>query len=95
MEIDIVWLASIISSLGIIFGFIIGAYKYIEKVNNLKRENAALREENKQIKKELGVICDALDACLDGLEQLGANHTVPKARMKLKKHLNKAAHDEE
>ncbi|MGI5873551.1 MAG: hypothetical protein ACOX8R_02680 [Bacillota bacterium] len=38
------------------------------------------------------LLCYGLSACLDGLEQLGANHTVPAAKSKLDKHLNKKAH---
>ena len=31
-------------------------------------------------------------ACLDGLEQLGCNHSVPVAKKELEEHLNSAAH---
>lgn len=44
------------------------------------------------LKDENCLICFALSACLDGLEQLGANHTVPKARDKLDKYINQQAH---
>lgn len=46
-------------------------------------------------RKELSMIVYALSACLDGLEQLGANHTVTKAKEKLDKHINKQAHGQE
>ena len=46
-----------------------------------------------KIKEEDCLICYALSSCLDGLQQLGANHTVPIAKDKLDKYLNKAAHD--
>ena len=36
----------------------------------------------------------ALQACLDGLEQLGANHNVPEAKDKLSKYINQQAHDQ-
>ena len=65
----------------------------------LKAENDSLRKEHqseiKKINKENTVMCYALLACLDGLEQLGANHSVPEAKNMLSKHLNKAAHDED
>lgn len=70
-----------------------------KQIEALKEENKSLRAENqreiKKINKENTLICEALVACLDGLEQLGANHTVPEAKSKLSKHLNNAAHDEE
>lgn len=46
-------------------------------------------------RKELTLIVYALSACLDGLSQLGANHTVPIAKDKLDKHINKQAHGQE
>lgn len=45
-----------------------------------------------KIKEENTLICFALSACLDGLQQLGANHTVPVAKDKLDKYLNQKAH---
>ncbi len=50
------------------------------------------KEDIDRIKEEDTLICYALAACLDGLEQLGANHTVPKAKDKLEKYLNQQAH---
>lgn len=46
-------------------------------------------------RKELTLIVYALSACLDGLGQLGANHTVPIAKDKLDKYINKQAHGQE
>ena len=43
-------------------------------------------------RKELTLIVYALSACLEGLGQLGANHTVPVAKDKLEKDSNKQAH---
>lgn len=53
-----------------------------------KRHEADMRESNE----ERQLICYCLAACLDGLEQLGANHTVPIAKEKIEKHLNAKAH---
>lgn len=44
------------------------------------------------MKEENTLMCYALMACLDGLMQLGANHTVPVAKEKLDKYLNQQAH---
>ena len=55
-----------------------------------KIERAAATE-----RKELTLIVYALSACLDGLGQLGANHTVPVAKDNLDKYINKQAHHQE
>ena len=109
-QFDIIELSKVIGALGIIFGFLFGAFKVYDKITDkqnehdktlgeVKKENEKLRAtvsgEIKKINTENTLICYSLMACLDGLEQLGANHTVPKAKDMLSKHLNKAAHDEE
>ena len=50
-------------------------------------------EDIKKMKEEQAVLCFGMIACLDGLIQLGANHSVPVAKEKLEKHINKMAHD--
>ena len=77
--------ASLLTSLGVILGFVLKAHKWY-----LKQEKQD--EEIKNIKEEDKLICYALSACLDGLMQLGANHTVPVAKDKLDKYLNQQAH---
>lgn len=59
-----------------------------ERMDEIERAAAAER-------KELTLIVYALSACLDGLGQLGANHTVPIAKDKLDKYINKQAHGQE
>jgi hypothetical protein len=49
-------------------------------------------EEIKNIKDEQTLMFYALLACLDGLAQLGANHSVTETKCKLEKHLNINAH---
>lgn len=77
--------AEIISALTIIAGVIFACYRWYLRQNKQDDDIKAIKEENT-------LICYALQACLDGLEQLGANHTVPKAKEKLEKHLNVSAH---
>ncbi|MBQ6412996.1 MAG: branched-chain amino acid ABC transporter permease [Ruminococcus sp.] len=86
--IDIPALAGWIGAVAVIGGVLFAIFRFIEqqKVN---------KAEIKAMKKELTLICYGLSACLDGLEQLHCNHTVPIAREKLSKHLNQAAHDED
>lgn len=77
--------AEIISAISIIFGVIFACYRWYLKQKKQDADIKAIKEENT-------LICYALRACLDGLEQLGANHTVPVAKEKLEKHLNILAH---
>lgn len=59
-----------------------------QRLKNLEKDSSAQKKEN-------CILCYGLMAALDGLEQLGANHTVPLAKEKIQKHLNKVAHNEE
>lgn len=78
-------------------GALIALYKRSRKPDENARLIAELKEQHetdiKQIKKENTLVCYALSACLDGLLQLGCNHTVPDAKSKLDKHLNQQAHE--
>lgn len=58
-------------------------------LNELKAHH---EEDMKRIRDENRLICYALSACLDGLIQLGANHTVPDVKTALDTHLNEQAH---
>lgn len=49
--------------------------------------------EIKAIKEEQCLLTYGILACLDGLEQLGCNHSVSETRSKIEKHINKKAHD--
>lgn len=81
----IVTIAELATALTVVFGIVFACYKWYLKQNKQDEEIKAIKEENT-------LICFALRACLDGLEQLGANHTVPIAKEKLDKHLNQNAH---
>ena len=81
----IITIASLITATGVILAFVFKIHKWF-----LKQERQD--KEIKQIKEENALICFALSACLDGLQQLGANHTVPVAKEKLDKYLNQQAH---
>lgn len=86
--VDIIQLAGMFGALAVIGGALFALFRFIE-------QQKANKSEIRAIKKELTLICYGLEACLDGLQQLKCNHTVPEAREKLSKHLNKAAHDED
>lgn len=83
----IITVAAVTGALVTIFGFVFAAYRWYLRQNKDT-------EEIKRLKKENTLICFALSACLDGLIQLGANHTVPVAKDKLDKYLNQSAHDQ-
>lgn len=70
-------------------GAVFAVYRWFMKINekDKKHDDAISR-----IKEENTLIVFALSACLDGLQQLGANHTVPVAKDKLDKWINQQAH---
>lgn len=81
----VVRIASVISALGVIVGL---AYKLFKS----HEENKQLKTDIEESKKERGILCYAVLACLDGLQQLGANGGVTEAKKTLEKHLNQLAH---
>ena len=84
----IITAGSVLAAITAIGGFLISAYTWVEKQNKQDKDIARVKEE--QCLLTYGIL-----ACLDGLQQLGCNHTVPETREKIEKHLNKAAHDQE
>ncbi len=77
--------AALLSALGALGGAIYAVCKFVDRQKAQDKELQAIRAEN-------CLLSFGLSACLDGLMQLGANHTVPLAKEKLDKHLNKVAH---
>ena len=77
--------AAIITALGVIFGVVFAVYRWYLKQEKQDKDIARIKEEDT-------LIVFALSACLDGLQQLGANHTVPIAKDKLDKYINQQAH---
>ena len=93
----IITAGAVVTALGVLIGLVVRVYKRIERQNQLDEEIKALKQHHEEdvqrIKEENCLICFALSACLDGLQQLGANHTVPVAKEKLDKYLNQQAHE--
>lgn len=92
------WMAVVVAAVSFI-GAIITFFKYIfklkdfiEEVQNQSKQIQELQDAQREMKKEQRLIFSSLFACLDGLEQLGANHTVPKAKEDLVSWLNTNAH---
>ena len=84
---DIVAAAAVVTAIASILGMVFALYRWYLRQN---RDT----EEIKKLKRENALICYALSACLDGLMQLGANHSVPTVKDKLDKYINQTAHDQ-
>ncbi len=63
-----------------------------ERARTRAEHSTAQDKDIARLKEENRLICYGLSAALDGLEQLGANHSVPIAKNKLQKYLNEQAH---
>lgn len=81
----LITVAGVITAAGVIFGAIFAVYRWY-----LKQEKQD--GDIKHIKEENTLVFYALFACLDGLSQLGANHSVTDAKDKLEKYINQQAH---
>lgn len=93
----IITAGAVLTALGAILGLVLKIHKWVikqddqsEQINALKKHH---NEDLARVKKENTLVCYALSACLDGLQQLGANHSVPSAKEKLDKYLNQQAHE--
>ena len=82
---SVITAASVLGAAGVILGTVLAVYRWYLKQEKQDRDILKMKEETT-------LICFALAACLDGLMQLGANHTVPVAKEKLDKYLNQQAH---
>ena len=81
----IITAASVIGALAVFLGIFTTVHKWYLRQQQQDTEIKAIQEE--QCLLTYGIL-----ACLDGLEQLGCNHTVPATRNKIEEHLNKKAH---
>lgn len=93
---SIITCASLLGAVTTIFAVLYKILKWFEKQQKQDDKIKELEEKHKEdmgsVRNELRVICTGVLACLDGLEQKGCNHTVPKAKAQLEEHLNKIAH---
>jgi hypothetical protein len=85
---SIITAGAVLAAVTTIVGFVLKVHKWYLKQNEQDKEIRRIKEENT-------LLCYGISACLDGLIQLGANHTVPKAKEKLDKYINQKAHDQE
>lgn len=93
---NIITAVAVLTALGTLIAWIFKGHNWFLEQENQSKKIKALEERHKADMKESNeerqLICYCLVACLDGLQQLGANHTVPIAKNKMEKHLNEKAH---
>lgn len=86
--------AQTIITAGAVIAAIIAIMKYYNKVYDLVKHQKEQDNDIKAIKREQTLMVYSMRACLDGLQQLGCNHTVPDAKDRLDKYINQQAHDQ-
>ena len=91
----IITTAAVIAAIIAIVGYYNKVYGWVKHQEEQDERMDRIEKEAASERKELTLIVYALSACLDGLGQLGANHTVPIAKDKLDKYINKQAHHQE
>ena len=91
----IITTAAVIAAIIAIVGYYNKVYGWVKHQEEQDKRMDKIERAAATERKELTLIVYALSACLDGLGQLGANHTVPVAKDKLDKYINKQAHHQE
>ena len=81
----IITAGSVLAALTAILTLVFKVYRWVLRQDRQDREIQRLKDENT-------LLCYGVSACLVGLIQLGAYHTVPIAKDKLDKYLNQSAH---
>lgn len=81
----IITIASVITALGVIFGFIFAVYRWY-----LKQEKQD--KDIKSIKEEQTILTYGVLACLKGLKEQGCDGPVTTAIDQIEKYINKQAH---
>ncbi len=92
---SIITAAAVLAAVIAIAGYYNKVYSFVKHQEEQDKRMDAIERDAQSVQKELTLIVYGLSACLDGLGQLGANHTVPIAKDKLDKHINKQAHRQE
>lgn len=64
-----------------------------KRLNSIDEDNLKQRKAIKESLTERKLLMRGIMACLDGLEQLNCNHTVPETKKAISDYLNDAAHD--
>ena len=89
-------IASAISSLVALIGFMWTIFKFVNRQKEQDKEiediKQTLKTEVSALRDELQVITYGILSALDGLKQIGANGNVTDAHDHIQKHMNKEAH---
>lgn len=88
----LIYISKVLTALGVITAAALSIVRVYSNYKKQKKEIEVLKAENKKQNEELTLVCFGLSACLDGLMQLGCNHTVTIAKDKLDKYINNMAH---
>lgn len=91
----IITTAAVAAAIVALLGYYNKVHDWIKHQEEQDRRMDKIEHDAQSVQKELTLIVYGLSACLDGLGQLGANHTVPVAKDKLDKYINKQAHRQE
>ncbi len=91
----IITTAAVAAAIAALLGYYNKVHDWVKHQEEQDRRMDKIEQDAASVRKELTLIVYGLSACLDGLGQLGANHTVPIAKDKLDKHINKQAHRQE
>ena len=91
----IITTAAVIAAAIAIVGYYNKVYSWVKHQEEQDERMDRIEKSDATERKELTLIVYVLSACLDGLGRLGANHTVPIAKDKLDKYINKQAHQQE
>lgn len=89
---DIITIAALVSAVALLLGYCAKVLQWVHHQTEQDERMAAIEDEIRESKAERTLIVRALRACLDGLSQLGANHTVPMAKAELDRYINEQAH---
>lgn len=81
----IITVAAVMTAILTILGLVLKVHKWYLEQQRQSTDILNLKKENR-------LHMEALSACLDGLMQLGVNHSVPEVKRKLDEYLNNKAH---
>lgn len=91
----IITTAAVAAAIVALLGYYNKVHDWVKHQEEQDKRMDKIECDAQSVQKELTLIVYGLSACLDGLGQLGANHTVPVAKDELDKHINKQAHRQE
>lgn len=89
---EIITIAALVSAVVLIVSSCVKVFQWVHHQTEQDERMSAIEDEIEASKAERALIVRALRACLDGLSQLGANHTVPATKEELDRYLNEQAH---